>query len=1123
MTPGPAMPERLAAHCPCGAGLAPGARFCSSCGKPVARRCAGCGAELAPGHRFCPSCGAAAEDAQPAPEGGETTPSGPQGERRQVTIAFCDMVGSTALVSRLDPEEMRSVILLQRERCATAVRKHDGRVLRHLGDGVMIIFGYPEAHEDDAQRAVRAALDLQRTIAEARHRDRHPTSIRVGIATGLVVTGDMIPGALESDLSIVGDAANIAARLQELAEPGEIVVSSRTRRLLGDRFALEDMGPRELKGIDEPERPARVLREARPGRRAAGSDRRLGATRISGRDWEATLVRDRWAHVLNGEGHGVLINGEAGIGKSRLVQEIVAETRGDRPNVLRLECQTHFRNTAFSPVVEEMGRWVFGRERNRDPAGQLRAMRRALGPELGRDDTAMTLAAGLLGIETEGILPRLGLTPQQVRARTQELLLKRLSGLTARRPLILVVEDCHWIDASSGDLLEQAIAQIADQPVLALVTGRPEFRPDWIDQPHVVSVALGRLDRRDAEQIIVEIGGKPLPDEVVTEILKRTDGVPLFIEELTKTVIESGQLRDEGDRYRLDEALPRLTVPETLRDSLTARLDRLEPQARRIAQVGAIIGREFRYDVLQTVLNDTPARIAAGLDELCASGLVSSRGSIPEAFFTFKHALVQDTAARSMLRAQRIAAHARTAEVLVERFPEIVRQRPEIVAQHYEEAGRHELALDYFERAGRATLARSNYTEGISHLRHALSALRELEDTPARGERELNLLVSLGGALIATRGYAAPEPGEIYRRAGELCRRLHHGAIAGPIYYGLSIFHTVRSEIPDAVSIAEQFKRVADAQADPDLQLVATRTLGAHLTFSGEHAGADRHLQRALDLYDPARHRGLALDYAQDPRVAALTLQCWCKFFAARVDEAVRIASRAVEEAIEFKHLHTLAYARGLAGTMLPQFLGDVAGTRRGAEQLIAAGGRQPVPLWTGLAIALEGWAIGANGDLDAGTQRMRQGIKEFSKTGARLFLPYYTALLADIHHRAGEALEATRYYAEAADIMRERPEGWFAPELERLVAATLVTAQGRPDHEARHAALRPALQTARRAGHRLSEFRTAHDLLTNALAMRRDCAADAARLGKILDDLPENQGWAEPGVARRLLALATA
>ena len=1115
-------PEGAARTCEgCKAPLPAGARFCSACGAAVGSVCGGCGARLEPGARFCSQCGAPVRKLKAdSAAGGETDASG-SAERRQVTLAFCDMVGSVEHSRRLDPEEMRAIIQLQRERCAAAVRMHEGHVLRHLGDGVLFCFGYPEAHEDDAARAVRAALDLQEMIAEARARDRHPTEMRIGIATGLVVTGDMDEGALDSDLSIVGDAPNLAARLQTLAPPGGVVVSSLTRRLIGDAFQLEDLGPQTLKGFDEPEHPALVhgtRRGGRGGRTLAGDP----AAGLAGRSWESSLVGDRWRAVLRGRGQAVLIGGEAGIGKSRLVETVVAAVRTDRPNVMRLQCQTHHRNTPFAPVIEELDRRVSGRDRTRDAAARLGTLRRVLGPTLGADDTSVTLAADLLGVPSEGVLPKLGLTPQQQRARTQDLLIDILTRLPARRPLVLIVEDCHWIDASSAELLAQAIGAIADCRILLLVTARPEFRPDWIDQPHVVSLSLGRLDRDEAQQIVTHIAGKPLPDEVVSQIVSRADGVPLFVEELTKNVIESGQLEDAGDRYVLREALPRLAVPETLRDSLTARLDRLGP-ARRVAQLGATIGREFRFDLLELVAGQPRARLTTALDELCASGLATSRGTIPDAVFTFKHALVQDTAARSMLRRQRAAAHARIAAVMLERFPELVRQRPELVAQHFEEAGDNEKALEYFERAGKATLAKSNYTEGIAQLRHAQKALAALPEGPERDERELCLLTALGGALIATRGYAAPEPGEVYDRAFEICRSRSDGVISGPVYYGLSIFRTVRGEIAEAVKIAVEFKRAADAQTDADLHLVATRTLGAHLTFSGEWAEAERHLKRALDLYDPARHRDLALDYAQDPRIAALALQSWCAFYSGRPEEAAALGRKAVDEAVELKHLHSLAYARGLAGCMLPQFQGDVRECRRGTDALLAMSGRQPIPLWTGLAMCLQGWAIGANGDLDAGVSRMQEGMREFSRTGARLFLPYYLALLADLHARSGDREEAERQYAEAVKCMEERPEGWFALELSRQAAALDLMADGPRAPEKTAAALSQCYARARDGGHPVVALRAARDLCALGLATGTGREESVARLRESLEAFRKSPEASDVVEAKALLTKAGA
>jgi class 3 adenylate cyclase/predicted ATPase len=1009
------------------------------------------------------------------------------GERRQITAMFCDMVGSTSLSQRLDPEDTQQVVQHFRARCSKAVERYEGLVSRYLGDGVLIHFGFPTAHEDDAERAVRAGLSILRGADDEQLKDGEAVQVRIGIATGLVVVANLEDAAEVPEKSLVGNALNLAARLQGLAEPNGMVISDLTRRLVGNLFEFDDLGVLELKGFNEPQQVWAVRSEARSEGRFRAQRAMAGLPDFVGRSWEFELLRERWSRAQSGAGQVVLVSGEAGIGKSRLLEQLCADIADDDYTRMRYFCLPYHSNTPFYSVIDQMER-AAGIERGQGTETKLERLAAALGPRFRDDPTVMTLCAELLSIPTEGSFPALALTAQQRRLRTQEVLVDMVGELAKAKPVLNLFEDAHWIDPSSNELMERAVARAAEMRLLVVMTGRPEYQPDWIDLPHVTSLALNRLDYDHSLRIAEGIaGGKALPEAVATEILKRTDGVPLFVEELTKALMESGLLAEEEKGYRLVGELPALVVPNTLRDSLMARLDRLGP-AKSIAQAGAVIGRSFTFGLLAQITEHGEDHLVEALDSLIDAGLMTRRGLPPDATYTFKHALVQDTAYRSLLRGRRAEIHGWIAQVLEEQFPTVREQEPEVLAHHYLESGRTGPALDHLEKAGLRALGRSNYVEGIASLRKALELLAEQPDSLERDERELRLQTALGGALIATRGFAAPETGATYERAAELCRRVGEDTPSlNPVRYGVFVYHLVQSELALARELAEEFERAAQSQTDPTSHLAASRTLGSCLTFMGEWDEALVNLDRALDLYDRGRHGGLAVTYAQDPRIAALALKSWALLHTGRLDEAVELGESAVTEAHAFGHLHTTAYTLGLAGIMLHQFRGDVPRASKGTEILADTCSRQPVPLWSGLALCLQGWAIGMNGDIEGGLVQLRQGYDEFVATGAKLFLPYYNALMAELHSADGDHQAALDRLDEAQRMMAAKPEGWFAAELDRI-QGDMLCAVG--EVEKAEASYGRGLARARAQGGLLGELRCASGLAE----LRR--GNDAAKAG---------------------------
>jgi class 3 adenylate cyclase len=719
----------------------------------------------------------------PAPaERGEAIDTAGAAERRQLTVMFCDLVGSTALSARLDPEDLREIIAVYHRAVGTIVAESDGFVASYLGDGILVYFGYPQAHEDDAERAIRAGL----SAIDAIHRlDVRSVKLqaRVGIATGLVVVGDLIGKGSAQVQSVVGETPNLAARLQTLAEPGTVVIAAGTHRLVGNLFEYRELGSVELKGIAAPVPAWQVLRPSIVASRFEALHGTALAPLI-GRDEEIDLLRRRWARAKAGEGQVVLISGEPGIGKSRITAELEQRLRVEPHLRLRYFCSPYYQDSALFPFIEQLGR---ASEFASDDLPDVKLDKlEALLARAAPPDEDVAVLADLLSLPASERRPLPNLSPQRKKDRTLEALIRQVEGLSRRLPVVVVIEDAHWMDPTSRELLDLAVERVRSLPVLLIVTFRPEFQPPWIGQSQVTMLALNRLDRRDRTALVELIAGrKPLPIEVVSQIADRTDGVPLFVEELTKSVLESGILREELDCYVLVCTLPSLAIPTTLQDSLMARLDRLA-SVRLVAQIGAAIGREFSYALVRAVSRLSKDELEAALARLVASGLVFQRGEMPEAVYTFKHALVQDAAHGSMLRSSRQQLHAQIAHALETHFPELMDSQPELFAQHYAEAGLIEKSVAYWGRAGQKSAARSAMAEAAAQLQKALDQLELLPKTLERQRQELEFCSSLGAALRFVKGQATPEMGRAFARARELWEQLGSPSQFLHIPYGQS-------------------------------------------------------------------------------------------------------------------------------------------------------------------------------------------------------------------------------------------------------------------------------------------------------------------------------------------------
>jgi class 3 adenylate cyclase len=746
-----------------------------------------------------------------------------EAERRHLTVMICDLVGSTALSARLDPEDMRAVIDAYHAACARITRSYDGFLAEFRGDGILAYFGYPRAHEDDAERTVRAGLDIVGAVARLETRATEPLAVRIGIATCLVVVGDASGGGALREHALVGDTPNLAARLQALAEPGTIVVAASTRRLLGDLFDLHDLGWHEVKGISKPI-AAWTVEGVSASESRFEAVRAARLTDLVGRDEELDILLERQRLAWKGEGQTMLISGEPGIGKSRLAAALAERIAGKPYTRLRYQCSPYHANSTLRPFIAQLER-AAGFKADDTSEQRLDKLEAILTKGASRIKGVAPLFAALLSIPFGGRYPTLTFSPKQQRRRTLAALLDQLDALARLQPILLLFEDAHWADATSLELLDLTIERVRQLPVLALITFRQEFEPPWIGLPNVSTLTLGRLERDDVESMVARVTGGRVPPEVMEQIVDKTDGNPLFVEELTKTVLETGILVEDAEGYRLDGPLLPPAIPETLQDSLMARLDRLMP-VKEIGQIGAAIGREFSYSLLSVLVGRDETALKNALVQLEQAGLVFRRGEPPEAVYSFKHALVRDAAYESLLKSRRQQLHGQIARALQKRFADVAASQPEIVAHHLTEAGLAKPAIDYWLKAGQRAARRSANAEALNHLARGLELLSNIDDPMLRSKSELLLQTSFANSLRATKGWSTDGVKHAYTRALQLCKESGFDEHILPAAFGLWTWNFVRAALGEAQALAEHLVNTAKDVDDSVYKVLAHEALG---------------------------------------------------------------------------------------------------------------------------------------------------------------------------------------------------------------------------------------------------------------------------------------------------------
>ena len=983
-------------------------------------------------------------------------------ERRYLTVLSCRVVGAAALAANLEPEDFSNTVRSFQGICNSVVTQWGGAITHFVGDEILALFGYPTSHEDDAERAVHAGLDLLVRVGELLSPSGEPLQVRSAIATGLVLMGE--------NRTAIGEAIVVAGQLLTMTPPNVVSVSASTRKLLGSVFVCDDPEQCELEGVSEPVTWYRVT--GKPTVQSRFDAKSYGKhTQFVGRQYELQQMSTLWERAKSGKGQVVLLRGEAGIGKSRICKVWLDSIANEPHIILRMQCSPYHANTPFYPAIKQLEH-AAGFEQDDSPELKLKKLETVLSQAGAATLGDAPLFAESLLIPTDGFCLSPNLTPRRQRDLTIAALRRQLLGIARTRPVILKVSDVHWADSSTLELLDRCIASIKTARVFMLCTFRPEFFPQWLNEPHVTTVRLDRLSREQTELIISDvIGGKELPCGIQEQIISKADGIPLFAEELTKAVLESGRVMD--DRYVNGLSSPGV-VPTTLLGSLTARLDRLGP-SKEIAQIGAVIGREFSYRLLAAVaLSDDPS-LQAALSHLAARQLISVRGEPPTSTYIFKHALVRDAAYATMVRSKRQQLHSRIADGLITGFRDTVEKQPELMAYHFAQAGLTEKAIEYLRKAGQRAIEQSANAEAIAHLTRALELLQSVPEKAERKRTALELETMLSQAMISGYGYAAPETRETLLRAKALTDGLADCSQRFDVLYGIWACHYVAGEVVKQKNTAIEFLAEAERKNDTTALCIAHRIVGTTCVTTGEFSKGLQHLEQARALYDAQQHPDYRFPYGQDIGVAALCYISWAQWHLGYFEQASKTAVEAIRRAEELSHPHTFVYAVCHARAFIDLFQrADV--TQSYASSIVSLCIENGFYHWVNCGRIFEGWAQICGDNVEQGIELLRSGVAGWQQKGARLWLPIFLIMEAEACVKANRVDAALKAIEEALLISEDTGERWAIAEVLR-VKASVLQAAGVMEAKQIETVLVNSLEIARGQQARCWELRTACDL----------------------------------------------
>jgi class 3 adenylate cyclase/tetratricopeptide (TPR) repeat protein len=1092
-------------QCPQGHRVPRGSKFCPTCGASLSTaRCSECDALLVVDASFCAECGAPAGD----PSGAGATAAAiaaPQEELRQITAVFCDIVGSTELSTRLDPEEFGELVRGYRERVDEVVRRYGGKVDKYLGDGVLVDFGWPQAHDDDAERAVLAGLAIIEELTAAG--GEHPLNVRIGIHTGPVVVGEM-GSTSHRDTTALGETMNRAARLQVAAPPGAVVISDATLRLVRGIFVFEDLGPQALPGIPDPVPAHRVLRRSGVRSRLDAAGDTL--TPLVSRTDEVKLALDRWERAREGDGQALLIAGEPGIGKSRIVHELRRRLRDLDHTWLEAQGSSYTQHSAFQPAIQLLEQALELRPEEL-PSERLEKLRAGL--ELaGIDDAdAMPLLADLLSIERTEV-PEMAMSAELARRRTIELLAKWVLALAELQPLVLLVEDLHWCDPSTLDLFEQLMVQGRSATLMLVGTTRPELDESWQQHMNLTTLELGPLNSDETRELLRQVGsGLPLPEPVLRRVVEETDGVPLFAEEMGRMVLESGLIAERDGELHLTAPLDQLDIPTTLQDSLMARLDRLSA-AKRVAQLAAAIGREFDYALLEEVSGLDREMLLHGLRRLVEDELIFQDGEPPVATYTFKHALIQDAAYRSLVKRSRRPLHRRIAESLEGRGAQAV--APEELARHWEAADRPAEAIRHYRRAAEYAARHSAHPEAVEHLHRAINLVGSLPDEAESRTLEIDLQLALGSSIMATRGYADPEIKNAYDRARSLCAELGQGTQVGYTLIGLAIYYFNSGQVDAGAVLAADALEIAEREGDDTLELLARVQIAVPSLWQGQFERSLEHAEAAARIYDTERHAWVAFRYGTDQGVAAHAMAACALINLGRPDQGLERIEQSVALARELAQPFNVVFARALeCGIRWDR--GELAEQAQAAQEVVEISEQQGFSDFAGMGKILRGTATAVAGRGDEGLQDCLDGLTLASSTGRRGSVTMFLELIAAAHRAGGDAEGALGMVDGALALADETGQHWWDARLLRLRGELLLELGGR--EEEAQADFERGATIAKGQGDSLSELRCATSL-ARLLGEQGDQAAADRLVRPTYGALAEGRATAAAREAAELL-----
>jgi predicted ATPase/class 3 adenylate cyclase/DNA-binding winged helix-turn-helix (wHTH) protein len=1038
-----------------------------------------------------------------SPPRGWPAPGPLEAERRQLTVLWCRGVASSGGPGSLDAEELHAIIHDVQRVCDQVIERFEGWLAQHFGDGFVVYFGHPRAHEDDARRAVHTALamvrDVTRLAQEFRHLQGVEFALQVGIHTGMVVISTLGNSDGRGPLAL-GNTPHVAAQLASLALPNTVVISLDTLQLVEGYFVCAALGTYILDHATDSTVVYQVLQES-------DAQSRLDvavATRLTpfvGREHEIAWLRQHWEQSTAGMGQVVIVHGEAGIGKSRLLREFQASLVEEDYARLECRCSSYAQHSALYPIIEQVQRWLHWQPDD-DPALKLHKLEQALASAGLALEEEVPLWAALLSLPLAAPYVPLAMPPQQQKQRTFEVLLTWLLRLAEPQPLCLVIEDLHWADASTLEFLDLLVDQVPMARLLVLLACRRDFTPPWSGRSYITRIALSRLTPPQTERMIARVtAGKTLPAEIQQQLIVKTNGMPLFVEEMTKMVLELGLVKEKDGHYESTGPPPTLTIPSTLRDSLMARLDR-QGAGKLVAQVGATLGREFSYEVIQAMASLDEAVLQQGLTQLVQAEILYQRGLPPHAQYVFKHALIQETAYQSLLRRTRQQYHQQIAQVLEERFPETCATQPELVAHHYTEAGLSALAVEYWQRAGQRASERSAHVEAIAHVQHGLTLAATLPDSPERLQHELTLYMALGRALMATHGFAATEVEHAYMRARDCARQVGDPEQIFMALRGLWLMYLVRGAVQMAYEQGVHLLHLAQQQLDPLLLIEAHRAVGVSLCFLGEIPDALAHLQQGLALHQDAQHNALTARYVQDPGMVCLAYTAWVLWWRGYPDQALHQIAQALALVQQCQHPFCQAFVLHFAA-ILQQCRGDAQAVARYAETSLALAQQYGYALFIAMGEIFRGWALAEQQPGDDGIEPIRAGVAAYRATGAELYRPYFLGLLAEVYGRRGRAETGLEVLAEALAQIEATGERLYEAEIYRL-QGELLLARSPEQRTAAEACFQHALALARLQQARLLEVRAAMSL--SRLWLQQGKRAEARHM------LGEVYGWFTEG-----------